>query len=225
MMNARRKRRAALAAALLVTAVGLVAGGFGAMAQGGADAKAWVLTQAAGLTGLPEGDLEVVSVARADYRALGEEAFAGKVRNRSSGEVYVVYVDLEGNAIDRDLAAEELAAKIETGPMTEGLRTRLAEAAPDELIPVAFWVPGIRLDVVSGEKEDGGASEANVAALAAAKESFLAEMTALGYEPDYVGRTSAAILATLPASAVESLAAHPDVVHVFLNEGTFQDLD
>jgi hypothetical protein len=136
-----------------------------------------------------------------------------------------VYVDLEGNALDRDLAAEELAAKIEAGPMTDGLRTRLAEAAPDELIPVAFWVPGSRLDVVSGEKADEGASEAEVAALAAAKASFLAEMAAAGFEPDSVPETSAAIFATLPASAVESLAAHPDVVHVFLNEAKMQDLD
>ena len=224
-MNVRRRRRGVVAVALLVVAVALVAGGFSAVAQAGADAKAWVLTQAARLTGVPESELEVAGVAWADYAALGEEAVAGKVRNTSSGEVYVVYVDLEGNAIDRDLAAEEMAAQIEAGSIAENLRTRLAGAAPGELIPVAFWVPGDRPAVGAGEKENQAALEATAAALAAAKGSFLAEMTALGYEPDYVGRTSAAIFATLPASAVETLAAHPDVVHAFLNEGQMQDLD
>jgi hypothetical protein len=229
----RKKTRIALSTVLLGFAVvSLMAGGF-ATAQEAATPEDWILARAMELTGQAAGELQVASVVTANYRSLGEEVIAGKVVNAASREVQVVYVDAEGNAIDRDMEAEELAAKIASGPIEASLRERLAAASPEEMIPVAFWVPGTRPEIakpgfeVSREElaawEVDGRAE-RVAALTAGKESFLAEMAAAGFEPDSVPETSAAIFATLPASAVASLATHPDVVHVFLDEGKMQDL-
>jgi phenylpyruvate tautomerase PptA (4-oxalocrotonate tautomerase family) len=228
-----RKTRIVLSTVLLLSAVvSLMAGGL-VTAQDAATPEDWILARAMELTGQAAGDLQVKSVVTANYPSLGEEVIAGKVFNATSREVMVVYVDAEGNAIDRDMAAEELAAKIASGPIEANLRERLAAASPEEMIPVAFWVPGTR--AVPSKPELGASREEldawevastadQVTALAAGKESFLAEMAAAGFEPDSVPETSAAIFATLPASAVESLATHPDVVHVFLDEIKMQDL-
>ena len=229
----KRKTRIVLSATLVVVAtLSLMAGGF-ANAQDAATPEDWVLARAVELTGQPAEALQVKSAVTANYSSLGEQVIAGKVFNTATNELLLVYVDLEGNGIDRDMQAEELAAKIASGPIEANLGERLASAAPDEMIPVAFWVPGDRPVIAKPEvgvnQEQLAAWEVETrdirtAALAAGKESFLAEMAAAGFQPDSVPETSAAIFATLPASAVRSLAAHRDVVHVYLDETKMQDL-
>ena len=231
----RRKAGITRGTVLIVAAVlSLISGGFASAreVERAAAADDWILARAAELSGQAESELQVRSVVTANYRSLGEEVIAGKVFDPVSNEILVVYVDQEGKGIDRDMQAEELAAKIASGPIDARLRERLAAASPEEMIPVAFWVPGTRPKIdrpeIGARQEQLGAWEVEAratraAALAVAKESFLAEMTAAGFTPDFVPETSAAILATLPASTVGSLAAHPDVVHVFLNEGRMEN--
>ena len=235
-MTNRRKARISRGTVLIVVAVlSLLSGGFANANEyeGAANPEEWILARAAELSGRARSELQVRSVVTANYRSLGETVIAGKVFDPASNEILVVYVDQEGNGIDRDMQAEELAAKIASGPIDARLRERLAAASPEEMIPVAFWVPGTRPKIdrpeIGARQEQLAAWEVEatatrVAALAAAKESFLSEMTAAGFAPDFVPETSAAIFATLPASTVGSLAAHPDVVHVFLNEGRMENL-
>jgi hypothetical protein len=233
----KRKVRIILSTLLVVVAmVSLITGGLADARVADEDAATpedWILARAAELTGQAAAELQVSSVTTANYPALGEQVIAGKVFNPATNEVLVTYVDPEGNGIDRDMQAEELAAKIASGPIEANLRERLAAASPEETVPVAFWVPGTRPEIAKPAMDaqhaqsDAWKIEATatrVAALAVAKQSFLAEMAAAGFQPEAVPETSAAIFATLPASAVESLAAHPDVVHVFLNEGRMEDL-
>jgi hypothetical protein len=217
---------------VILATVSLMAGGL-ATAQDAINAEEWILSRAAELTGQPSDRFYVSSVVTANYSSLGEQVIAGKVFDTATKEALVVYVDLEGNGIDRDMQAEELAAKIANGPIEASLRDRLASASPEEMIPVAFWVPGTRPlitrpDVGISQEQLGAweveARATRAAALAAARESFLAEMAATGFEPDSVPETSAGIFATLPARVVESLAVHPDVVHVYLNETRMEDL-
>lgn len=195
-------------------------------------AQEQVLARAAEVSGQPAEELEFLNAVTANYPALGEQAIAGKVYNPVTDETMTVFVDLEGNGIDRDLEAEETAAKLAKGPIHSALEARLAAAASDEMIPVAFWVPAIYPDPVEhGELQTAEEVEAwkaeiqatRAAALASARESFLGELAAAGYAPEYMDGSSAAIHVTLPASEVKRLAAHPDVVHVFLNEGQFYD--
>ncbi|MGD8472955.1 MAG: S8 family serine peptidase [Anaerolineae bacterium] len=235
MMN-RKKARITRGTVLMVVAVlSLMSGGFANAreVEKAATPQDWILARAAELSGRARSDLQVLSVVTANYRSLGDEAITGKVFDPVSDEILVVYVDQKGNGIDRDMQAEELAAKIASGPIDARLRERLAAASPEEMIPVAFWVPGTRPKIdrpeIGARQEQLAAWEVEAratqaAALAVAKQSFLAEMAATGFEPELVPETSAAIFATLPASTVGSLAAHPDVVHVFLNEGRMENL-
>ena len=232
----RRKTRVTVGTVLIVVAVVSLAAGGLATAQeyeGAATPEDWILARAAELSGQARSRLQVRNVVTVDYPSLGEQVIAGKVFDPVSKESLVAYVDLEGNGIDRDMQAEELAAKIASGPIEASLRERLAAASPEEMIPVAFWVPGARPGIDRpeiGARQDQldtwktEARATRVTALVAAKESFLSEMAATGFQPDFVPETSAAIFATLPASTIESLAAHPDVVHVFLNEGRMESL-
>jgi hypothetical protein len=203
-----------------------------ASSQGQADSEASVLAQAAKLTGEAESNLEALNVVTANYPALGEQATVAKVYNRGSGELIQVTLDAEGAAIDRNLSAENLAAEIANGPLQSSVTSRLAQAAPDELISVAFWVPGnlpdsVRPDgAVDRETLEAAKVEAynnRVADLAAARQGFLAALAATGFSPDYVSPSTPLIAATLPASQVLQLAGHPDVVHVFLNEGRYEN--
>jgi hypothetical protein len=222
----------ATSVALLVTLILGVA--FNVSAQEGENPEQWLLAAAAQQTGQDAANLEVLNFATANYQALGEQAIVGKMHNRATGEYFTAYVDLEGNPIDRDLDAENLAAEIANGPIHPTLSARLAGAGPDEQVSVVFWVPDKQTapnrpdsslkDAAAVQAAMAEAAAARETALAAAREGFLAAMAADGFSPEYVSPSTPAIYATLPAGEVQRLAAQPDVVHVFLSEGQNKDL-
>jgi hypothetical protein len=222
-----------LSLALAVVAViGLSSVGYSADEPQGSQAQEQVLARAAEVSGQPAEELEFLKAVTANYPALGEQAIAGKAYNPVTDEIMTVFLDPGGNGIDRDLDAEETAAKLAKGPIHPALEARLAGAVPDEMIPVAFWVPAIYPDPVEhGELQTTAEVEAwkaeiqatRAAALATAREGFLGELSAAGYAPEYMDDIRAAIHVTLPASEVQRLATHPDVVHVFLDEGRYYD--
>jgi hypothetical protein len=210
----------------------ILAVAFNASAQEGGDPESWLLAAAAQLTDQDVGNLELLNYATANYQALGEQAIVGKVYNHATGALVKVTVDLNGNPIERDLDAENLAAEIANGPLHPVLEARLAGVAADELVSVAFWIavdyvpsrPTEQLEATQVEAAKAEASEAYQAALTAGREGFLAELEGDGFSPDYTDPISPIVIATLPTSEVQKLAARPDVVHVFLNEGEFKDL-
>ena len=92
--------------------------------------------------GLPPARLAVVTTAVAGYPALGVVGQSVKVLDIASGTVYTLTLDRAGQALDSgQLVQRERAAQQAQGLVREPLlAARAADALPDELLPVVFWL-------------------------------------------------------------------------------------
>jgi len=90
-------------------------------------------------------DLEELSLASAttdEYPLLGKSAYSFKVMDTSSGELYTISLDMDGEEVDTKalLADEEDAYTEKYSNLEAALFDEMASASPDEPIEVSIWL-------------------------------------------------------------------------------------
>ncbi|HZS00627.1 MAG TPA: S8 family serine peptidase [Chloroflexota bacterium] len=192
--------------------------------------------------GLPPARLAVVTTAVAGYPALGVVGQSVKVLDIASGTVYTLTLDRAGQALDSgQLVQRERAAQQAQGLVREPLlAARAADALPDELLPVVFWLreppwarpvrpPPTRAGGPSPSRDQARTLDAAVVAARAAVvrpllAPLLSRLRAAG-APAMTAGSAPAVYASVPARLLAELSSGPEIDRVYLAGVARPDLD
>jgi hypothetical protein len=233
-----------LVAAVLVAA-GSAPGGTGIVRAGEPDAAAGA-RHLASLNGGVPGDFELVHE-RTSIATDGASVWAGKLVDRRSGEVHVVYLAAGGITADAGyLAAASREANAAKGPLAAkadaALLSVLGEGRPTATLPVAIWLDAdvdaaeatVRarqaqhtwvagrplvndLDTIRALR--GELWEARRAEYARAADAIRPRVAAAGGTIAYVSTSAPLVFVDLPPAAIEGLAARPEILSLGLERG------
>lgn len=235
-----RRARASLLAGAVVASSLVAPGSTRAVDPNGTVAA----RELAGLHGGTPADFELV-YERQVADAGAEAGWAGKLVDRRSGEVHVVYRSTAGAvAADashlRNALAREQAAKSDLGRKAdEPLRTAMAGAAPTQILPVAVWLD---VDVTDAEAAVRGRHaavpwvagrplvqdleqirtirgemwEARSAVYARAAEALRADVEAAGGQIAYASTSAPLVFVDVPRNGLDMLALQPAVQSIGL---------
>ena len=171
----------------------------------------------------------VTDVVVARYDTIQRCLYTAKAIEVDTGCIYTAYLDEAGNLADASLyAADSAAYQAQYGKLSPDLYDFL-QAHPDQ--PMVRI--GVRLRPAPGagplRKPDGDLTDEQVARFLqgnqralqqranAARDSIVITLGNLGYQPLQVDEFSPLVYYQVPPSLVEMIAAHADVVEVFLS--------
>jgi len=95
--------------------------------------------------GISEEQLEIVNEGHATFSLTKQKLWAGKVRDKKTGEIYGIYLDKNGNIADFKKAKEKenKAYKDKYGKLEPALYEKLQDMDSDDKIKVAIWLTPI----------------------------------------------------------------------------------
>jgi hypothetical protein len=234
--------RLALVAALSLGVAGLLGDDRLAAAQQSADPREAAIRLVAAQTGVAARRLAVATTAPARYPALGIVAVAVKVLDTATGNIHAVVLSGTGQPLDATaLASGDRTQQAARGvPFEPALAARVADAAPDQPIPVVLWLrePAWSRPPRQAPARTGGSAPApevrraldtaaaadRLAVLRPLVAPVLDRLRAAGVPATAAG-SAPAVYASLPPALIAGLSAWPELDRVYLGQTHQPDLD
>jgi hypothetical protein len=213
-----------------------------ASAQQPGDPRDAAIRVVASQTGVQSSRLVAVTTAPASYPPLGIVAVAVKVLDSRTGAVHSVVLDASGQALDAErlVHAQRLQRAAQGVPLEPDLVAWLANAAPEEPVPVVVWLrepswlrparlaPARAGSVAAapGQRraQDAAAAAVRLAAVQPLLAPVLSRLRSAGVPATTAG-AAPAIWASVPAAILAEVGTWPEIERVHLSRTNEPDLD